>query len=119
MDRNILYRPQAVKLPSTVYFHDFQNYYFNRNDGGNSHMLNSASEKQFGLVHKHQARVKRRIQHLAQWTKIERHRPLSINPWSVYSSCRLNSRCVHEELIKTSVLGTGLCPSCFPVMNEL
>ena len=100
MDRNLLYRPQAVKLLSTAYFHDFQNYYFNRNDGGNSHMLNCASEKQFGLIHKHQARVKRRIQHLVQWTKIERHCPGSINPWPVYSSYRLNSRCVLKNISK-------------------
>ena len=60
MDRKFLYRPQAVKLIPPVYFHDFQNYYFNRKYGGGSHMLNSASEKQFGLVHIHQARVKRK-----------------------------------------------------------
>lgn len=81
MDRNLLYHLQAVKILPPVYFHYFQNYYFNRNDDEDNHILNSASEKQFGLVHKHQARVKRRIQHLAQWTKIERHRTCSINSW--------------------------------------
>ena len=110
MDRKLLYRPQALKILPPMHFHDFQNYYFNRNDDGDSHMLNSASEKQFGLVHKHQARVKRIIQHLAQWTKIEHHRTCSINPWPGYSNCRLNSRCVHEEHYQNFSARYGVVP---------
>lgn len=77
-------------------------------------MLNSSNEKQIGLVHKHQARVKRRIQHLAQWTKIERRRTWSINQWPGYSSCRLNSRCVHEEHYQNFSVRYGDVPLVLP-----
>jgi hypothetical protein len=60
-------------------------------------MLNSASEEQFDLVNKHQARIKRRIQHSARWMKLERNFPCSIIPWPEYRSYKLNSRCVHKE----------------------
>jgi hypothetical protein len=117
MDRNLLYRLQAVKILPPVYFHGFQNYYFNRNDDGDSHILNSASEKQFGLVHKNQARLREEYNtwHSGRKSSATVH-AASIRSQGI-AAAGLILVVSTKNIIKTSVLDTGLCLSCFPVMN--